>query len=156
MTVGRKHYGKVAIDVLGREAWEKQDATKSWSDDGEVKKIIEESTASMVHALEAAVAQNAHLGVSEYLSIAEAAATVDEKGELLIGVRVSNDEASLIAYVPLKKLIMSVLTELRPRLGVDPQAQTILSHLVGLGRNLASLGVSQSKSQETQKAGTIQ
>ena len=58
----------------------------------------------------------------------------------MIGVKIANDEATLIAYVPLKRLLVSALGEIRPTLGVDPQAQALLSQLMTLGQQLASLG----------------
>jgi hypothetical protein len=143
--VGRKHYGKVPVQVSGRERWETQNHTQSWSDDGDVRKIIEPAIA----ALEQVVAKNAALGASEYLGSAESTLVLAPDNDILVGVRIANDEAALIAYVPLKKLLMAALSELRPTLGVDPNAQALLSQLITLGSQLASLGRPNPNSQPT-------
>ena len=142
--VGRKHYGKVPVHIVGKDRWDTQSHTQSWSDDGEVRKVITDAIAQAIQpvigVLEEVVARNASLGASEYLATAESSLTVAPDGDVLIGVRIANDEAALIAYVPLKKLLISALSELRPSLGVDPQAQTMLSHLITLGNQIAQLG----------------
>jgi hypothetical protein len=142
--VGRKHFGRVSVQVSGKERWDGQNHSASWSDDGEVAAVINQSLGDIVKpiiaALEQVVARNASLGASEYLSSAESTLTLAPDGDVLIGVKIANDEATLIAYVPLKRLLVSALCEIRPTLGVDPQAQALLSQLMTLGQQLASLG----------------
>lgn len=142
--VGRKHFGRVPVQVAGKDRWDTQDHAASWSDDGEVRQVLTqalgEALKPVIGALEHVVARNASLGASEYMATAESTLTLAPDGDVLIGVRVANDEASLIAYVPLKKLIVSALGDIRPTLGVDPQAQALLSHLMTLGQQLAQLG----------------
>lgn len=134
--VGRRHYGKVPLTLTNTEPWDDQDSTISWSDDGAVRKIME----PVIKTLESVVAQNATLGVSEYLAAGEASLTISQQNEIVIGVRVENDEAHLIAYVPLRALLISALQQARQQIALDPGAQALVSNLVQLGTQLAQLG----------------
>lgn len=136
--VGYKWFGKRAVDVSDTRAWTQHDATKTWSDGGAVRDRVTAATTALISDLERIVAENASASVVEYASAAEAGIRADG-GEVLIGIRLYNDEASMIVEVPLRRLIVDALTEMRPRLGVDPQAQGALSALVALGQSLASL-----------------
>lgn len=138
-SIGRKTFGRVPLAVQGRDRWEAQ-GPAHWSDEGEVQKILQPFVAQMANALKDVVARNAALGASEYLAIGEVTLVPGEQGDVLIGLKIDNGEASLIAYVPFKKLIVAALEDVRPVLGVNPQAQALLSQLIGLGRQLASLG----------------
>lgn len=145
--VGRKHFGTAPLTLVGREAWDRQDATLSWSDEGEVRAVLEKS----IKELEAVVARNAALAVGEYAASGEAAVTISNQNEILVGVRLSNDEATLIAYVPLRALLISALQSARQSAGVDPNAQALVSNLIHLGVQLSKLGQS---SQPTQGSPT--
>lgn len=134
--VGQKYYGKVPAQVIGARDWDAHDATKTWSDGGIVRQIVE----SMVPTLEAALAQNVSLGVSEYLGDGEAAVRADQRtGELYVGLRLHNSEASLIVEIPLKKLLIAALTEMRNGIAVDRGAQDAVTSLVDLGRQLITI-----------------
>lgn len=134
--VGRRHYGTVPLTVVNKAAWEAQDASKSWSDEGEVRSVIEQT----IQQLEAIVAKNATLGASEYLAAGEASVTISNQNEILVGIKISNDEASFIAYVPLRALLISALQQARQTVGVDPQGQALVSSLIHFGTQLANLG----------------
>lgn len=134
--VGRKHYGKVPLTLNNTAAWDDQNSAASWSDDGAVRRIIE----PVIKDLEAVVAQNATLGVSEYLAAGEASITISQQNEIIVGVRVENDNAHLIAYVPLRALLISALQQARQGIALDPGAQALVSNLVQLGAQLAQLG----------------
>lgn len=136
--VGFKWYGKRAVDVADTSQWTSHDATKTWSDGGAVRDSVTVAAQTLIADLERIVAENATASVVDYASAAEAGLRADG-GEVLIGIRLYNDEASMIVEVPLRRLIVDALTEMRPRLGVDPQAQSALSALVALGQSLASL-----------------
>lgn len=142
--VGRKHFGRLPVQLVGKERWDAQDHASAWSDEGEVgvvlKKAFDDALAPIVQALEGVVAKNASLGASEYLALSEASATLSPDGELMIGVRVANDAVAMVAYVPFTQLIKSILSEIRPSLGIDPQAQAMLSQMIAIGRGLATLG----------------
>lgn len=134
--VGKRFYGKTAVSIRGQKQWDAHDATKTWTDNGEVRAVIE----AIVPEVERLIAKNATLGVSEYLSSAEAAMRADENGHLLIGVRIWNDEAAMIVEIPLTDLLVSALAETRDVVGVEPGAQAAVSALVNLGRQLTAVG----------------
>lgn len=137
---GTKHYGRVRLSTTGREAWEAQDATKAWDDAGEVRATVQTHTDRLIADLEGVVAKNATLGASEYLAEGEGTLTMSPEGEILVGLRVHNDDAQFIAHVPLRPLVFSALQDMRTSLALDPRAQAVLSQLIALGRQLASLG----------------
>lgn len=135
--VGQKYYGKVPAEVIGARDWDNHDATKTWSDGGAVREIVE----AMVPKLEAALAHNVSLGVSEYLGDGEAAIRADQRtGELHVGLRLHNSEASLIVEIPLKRLMIAALTDMRNNIAVDRGAQDAVTSLVDLGRQLITIG----------------
>lgn len=134
--VGRKHFGKVPLTVPSKEAWEAQDGAKSWSDEGEVRQIVE----TVIPLLEAVVARNVVLGTGEYLASGEASITISQQNEIIIGLRIENDEAALVAYVPLRALLISALNQARQNVGMDAQSQALVSNLIQLGTQLAQLG----------------
>lgn len=136
--VGFKWFGKRAVDVSDTGQWTQHDATKTWSDGGAVRDSVTVAAQTLIADLERIVAENATQSVAEYASAAEAGLRADG-GEVIIGIRLYNDEASMIVEVPLRRLIVDALTEMKPRLGVDVQAQGALSALVALGQSLASL-----------------
>ena len=136
--VGFKWFGKRAVDVSDTTAWTQHDATKTWSDGGAVRDSVTVAAQTLITDLERIVAENASASVAEYASAAEAGIRADG-GEVVIGIRLYNDQAAMIVEVPLRRLIVDALTEMRPRLGVDPQAQGALSALAALGKSLASL-----------------
>lgn len=140
--VGRKAYGKIPVNVAGKNAWVQHDATKTWSDAGEVRKVMESAT----EQLEAIVASNVSLGVLDYAETAEAALRISDSGELFIALRLWNNDASLIVEVPIKSLMAAAVTELRSSLATDPAAQAAMSHLTDLGRVLS---LSSTPKQET-------
>ncbi len=136
MTIGKRFYGKQPVVIAGRQAWDEQMATRTWTDGGAVAEVMRSATAQ----LERIVADNATQGVSEYLSSAEAGLRVTEQGEILVGVRVHNQEASMIVEIPIKKLVVGALSEMRPTLGLDPRAQSAVSAIIAFGGQLAALG----------------
>ena len=136
--VGNKFYGKVDVVTRGKKQWDEQDPAKAWTDGGEIRAIVE----SMIPDIEKACAKNAILGASEFSSSGQAAVRADERtGEVIIGVRVSTEDADLITEVPLKQLLITALSEMKGVIGVDPGAQTTLSQLIDLGRQLSNLGL---------------
>jgi len=142
--IGMRHYAKVPLKSIGREAWEKQPATGVWSDEGEVRATVASALDKMlpplIGELERIVERNANLGASDYLSEGEASLALSPDNEILLGIRIFNDGAQMIAHVSLRELLYAALSDLRPHLGIDPQAQTLLSQLKFLGTQLASLG----------------
>lgn len=134
--VGHKWFGKVPVEVAGREAWDKQDASQSWTDGGAVKKIL----ASIEPLLERLVASEAIGAVADFASTGEAAVRAGQGGEVVIGLRITSEQSSMIVSVPLRKLLVAALTEVRNGIALDPQAQALLADLVSLGRQLSRLG----------------
>jgi hypothetical protein len=146
MALGRRWFGKLKSHVQGREAWERQDAGKVWSDGGEIKNQLESIHGTLRTALDAAakdmeriVADNAIVAVSDFASDATAALRA-EGNSIIIGIRFDTKQAAMIVEVPLDRLIIKALEEIRPTLGVDTQAQEAVSALVAFGRKLANLG----------------
>ena len=70
---------------------------------------------------------------------AEAAITCDDEGGLHIGVKIKNDEVYYIVDIPLKTIMYAALNELKTTVGQSPQAQTVVSALVDMGRQLSSI-----------------
>jgi hypothetical protein len=134
--VGHKYYGKMAVTISGQKAWDRQDAAKTWTDAGAVTRVLQATTAE----LERIVAENATLSVSEYLSTAQAGIRTTPEGEVMLGLRIENQEAAMIVEVPLRRLILAALSEMRPVLGFDPNAQQAVSAIVQFGSQLASIG----------------
>lgn len=143
MTVGVKWFGKRAVEVVGAQEWASHDPTKTWTDGGAVSEAVGSATKDLVTILERLVAENANAGVQEYLTSSEAGLRATPDGEVLIGLRIYNDQAAMIVEIPLRKLLVGALTEMRPMLGVDPQAQMALSACISFGKSLASLGTAQ-------------
>ena len=137
--VGFRWFGKRPVDVTDTAPWVSHDATKTWSDGGAVRGSVTAAAQTLIADLERIVAENASASVAEYASAAEAGLRADGSGEVIIGLRIFNDQASMIIEVPLRRLIVDALTEMRPKLGVDPQSQAALSSLAALGQSLASL-----------------
>lgn len=137
--VGRRYFGKTPVTVDGREVWDRHDATKTWSDGGETAKIVAGHMTAMQTELETTVAQNAVLAVSEFASSAEAAIRADGD-DVIVGIRFYSDASALIVNVPLRQILAAALSEIRPLLGADPNAQAALSNLVAIGRQLAQIG----------------
>lgn len=134
--VGFKWFGKIAVALVGREAWERQDSSLTWTDGGAVSGILSKAQAE----IERVVSENATLAVADYASDAKAALRTDpQTGEVIVGLLISNSEASQIVEIPLRQLISAALVELRPQLGVDAQAQAALSGLIALAKNLSAL-----------------
>jgi hypothetical protein len=138
--IGMRHYAKVPLKSVGREAWEKQDITGVWSDAGEVQAVVQRHLGNMIGELQDTVARNAMIGASDYLAEGEASLALSPNNDILLGIRIYNDGAQMIAHVSLRELLFAALSELRPHLGVDQKAQTLLSQLKFLGTQLASLG----------------
>ncbi len=134
--IGRKWFGKGEVATSNRQAWESHDATQTWTDGGAVRQVLDEAAGK----LERIVAENTSAAVADYVSTAGAALRATESGEVLLGLRIENDKSFMIVEVPLRKLMVAALMEVRPTIGVDPQAQLVVSALVTLGRQLASLG----------------
>lgn len=140
MSIGRKWFGKREASVSGADKWSAQDSTKTWTDGGAVRQAVDESNKVLISELERIVAENATAGVSDYLSTAEVGIRADQTGEVIVGLLVSSGEADLLVEIPLRKMIVGALTEMRPRLGVDQDSQSVLSALIALGNSLVSLG----------------
>jgi len=136
MTIGRKWFGKGEVATSNRQPWEAHDSTQTWTDGGAVRQVLDEAAGK----LERIVAENATAAVADYVSTAGVALRATETGEVLLGLRIENDKSFMIVEVPLRKLMVTALMEVRPTIGVDPQAQLVVSALVTLGRQLASLG----------------
>lgn len=134
--IGVRYYGKMPVAVSGQKAWDKQDATRTWTDGGAVARVLQATTAE----LERIVAENATTSVSDYLSTAQAGIRVTQEGEIMLGLRIENQEASMIVEVPLRRAILAALSEMRPILGLDPNAQQAVSAIVQFGGQLASIG----------------
>ena len=142
MGIGKKWFGKREAAVSGIDKWAAHDPTKTWTDGGAVAKVVSDTNKTLISQLERIVAENANAGVSEYLSTAEVGLRADGTGEVLVGLRISNDIADIIVEIPIRKLVIGALTEMRPTLGVDQQAQAALSALISLGNSLSSLAKS--------------
>ena len=134
--VGHKYYGKMPVTITGQQSWDRQEATKTWTDAGAVARVLQQTTAE----LERIVAENATVSVSEYLSTAQAGIRATPEGEIMLGLRIENQEAAMIVEVPLRRLILAALSEMRPVLGLDQGAQHTVSAIVQLGSQLASIG----------------
>jgi hypothetical protein len=133
MTV--KTYGNTLVRVTGAKEWEAQDAAASWSDGGAIAKIL----ASVANDLRAVVADNAVLAVSEYAKTGEAYLR-PSGADIIIGIKFWNDKASLVQEFSLRQLISNSAKDVRLKLGIDPEAQAIVSNLAGIGNELSSLG----------------
>ena len=140
MSIGRKWFGKREASVSGATKWTAQDSSLTWTDGGAVRQAVDESNKVLISQLERIVADNATAGVSDYLSTAEVGLRAEATGEVIVGLRVSNEQADLIVEIPLRKLIVDALQEMRPRLGVDPESQAVLSALIAFGNSLVALG----------------
>lgn len=140
MSIGRKWFGKREASVSGADKWAAQDSTKTWTDGGAVRQAVDESNKVLISELERIVAENATAGVSDYLSTAEVGIRSDQTGEVIVGLLVSSGEADLLVEIPLRKMIVGALTEMRPRLGVDQDSQAVLSALIAFGNSLVALG----------------
>jgi hypothetical protein len=138
--IGMRHYAKIPLRTIGREAWEKQNIAGVWSDAGEVETVVQRHLGELTSELQDIVARNAMIGASDYLAEGEASLTLSPDNDILLGIRIFNDGAQMIAHVSLRELLFAALSELRSHLGVDPQAQALLSTLMALGRQLATLG----------------
>lgn len=147
--IGTKHYARVPLQTTGRDAWEQQDITGVWSDNGEVRTSVVRHMDQLIVELESVVARNAMIGASDYLAEGEASLALSPDNDILLGIRIYNDGASMIAHVSMRQILFSALQELRPRLGVDPQAQAVLSQIVALGQQLARLGAPAKPKEDT-------
>ena len=125
--IGMRHYAKIPLKSVGREAWEKQDITGVWSDAGEVQAVVQRHLGNMI-------------GASDYLAEGEASLALSPENDILLGIRIYNDGAQMIAHASLRQLLFQALSELRPHVAIDPQAQALLSQLKALGHQLANLG----------------
>jgi hypothetical protein len=135
--VGRKFFGKTPVSVpeKDREAWDSQAHQKSWSDEGDTKAAMSKLTP----LIEEIVAKNAHLGLSAYLSSGEVAIR-PEGNDIVLGLRIWNDEAMLIGEVSLRSLIASALNQARPDIAnPNGEARALVSALVGIGRELSAM-----------------
>ena len=135
-SVGHRYYGKMPVTISGQKSWDQQDATRTWTDAGAVSRVLQATTAE----LERIVAENATTSVSDYLSIPQPAIRPTQDGEIFLGLRIENQEASMIVEVPLRRAILAALSEMRPILGLDPGAQQAVSSIVQFGGQLASIG----------------
>ena len=138
--IGMRHYAKIPLKSVGREAWEKQDITGVWSDAGEVQAVVQRHLGNMIGELQDTVARNAMIGASDYLAEGEASLALSPENDILLGIRIYNDGAQMIAHASLRQLLFQALSELRPHVAIDPQAQALLSQLKALGHQLANLG----------------
>lgn len=136
MALGRKWFGKIGVALFGRDKWEGQDASQVWSDGGAIREVLDKASV----ALEKIVAENAVLAVSDFASTGVAALRATEQGELILGVRLETDHAAQILEIPLRQLFMAALTDIKPKIGLDAEAQAAVSAMVALGQQLASLG----------------
>ncbi len=136
--VGHKWFGKRDVDVLNVATWAQHDPTKSWSDGNAVRGKITTAAQSLIADLERVVAENVSSAVAEYAQSAQAGLRA-EGGEVFIGIRLHNDEAAMIIEVPLRRLVIDALSEMRPNLTMDREAQGALSGLVALGQALVGL-----------------
>jgi DNA-binding protein YbaB len=135
--VGRKFFGKTPVSVpeKDREAWDSQAHEKSWSDAGESKALMDQ----IIPAFEKLVAKNAHMGLSDYLSSGEVAIR-PEGNDVVVGVRIWNNEVQLIGEVSLRSLIASALNQARPDIAnPNGEARALVSALVGIGRELSAM-----------------
>ena len=134
--VGRRFFGKTAVSVSAPEkaTWAAQDYSKSWTDGGAARAIVD----SIAPAIERAIAENAHLGAAEYLSEGEVALQATDK-DVLIGLRIWNNEAALIGTVSLRQLIADAFSQARSELGHDQQAQALVSALIQIGQELSRI-----------------
>lgn len=132
--VGHRYFGKTPVAVENKDAWDRHDPAQSWSDGGEVKAILGEAMSK----LERALSSQATMATVEFAESAEAALRA-ENGEVLMGLRMYSDASYFVVTVPLRKVIMAALAELKPILAGDPEAQAALSALVSMGRQLADL-----------------
>lgn len=134
--VGHKFFGKtsVVIPQPQRESWDSHAAEKTWSDAGEVRKVLE----TIAPVIEQLVSKNATLGASEYLASSEVAMRAHDK-DVLLGIRIWNEEVQMIGEVSLRNLLLTALQQARASLGVDPQAQALVAALMQIGRELASI-----------------
>lgn len=134
--VGRKFYGKTAVTIPEpqRKAWDEHASEKTWSDAGRIGEVLE----SIRPTIEKIVAQNATAGASEYLASGEVAMRASQK-DVLVGIRIWNDEVAMIGEVSLRALLMSALQQARENLGTDPEAQNLISILVQIGRELQGI-----------------
>ena len=139
MSIGNKFYGKHSVDIVGRDTWDQHDTTRTWTDGGAVEEALKSSLSALLPQLGKIVSDNATLAVSDYISSAEAGLRSTPSGEVIIGLRLSNAEAAMIVEIPLRKLIVGALSEMRPTLGIDKEAQATLSGLVALGNALVNL-----------------
>lgn len=135
--VGNKYFGRVEGEVRGLREWNnQQNHEESWTDNGDVRKAFEK----IIPEMEKIVARNAHMGAAEYLARSECALRCDEAGNLFIGARIWNDEATMILDLNLRDLFFAAIQDMGKRIGVDPEAQRALSQLKALGMQLSQLG----------------
>lgn len=128
-------YGAVNITTAGRARWDAQEPSGSWSDEGELASLGLGCVGQKVNDV---LEKNVLLGVSEYVGDATAHVTV-VNGELKIAVCIENDVQRFYALIPLNALLTSAIKEIRPRLGVDAAGQSVLSQIVAIGRQIATI-----------------
>jgi hypothetical protein len=151
--VGRKFFGKTPVSVpeKDRTSWDAQLHEKSWSDAGETKAAMDK----LIPVIEQIVAKNAHMGVSDYLSSGEVAIR-PEGNDVVLGLRIWNDEAMLIGEVSLRSLIASALNQARPDIAnPNGEARALVSALVGIGRELSAMTQTQQAVSPNAQAGRI-
>lgn len=134
MALGRKWFGKIQVALFGKDQWEAQDASQVWSDGGAIKQLLDETTRS----LEKIVAENAILSVSDFASTGSAALRAEEGGEVIVGVRLESGQAHQILEIPLRALFTASLMDARKRLGVDPEAQDVVSSLLTICQQIVA------------------
>jgi len=99
--VGNRWYGKVPVEVAGREAWEKQDASQSWTDGGAVKKIL----ASIEPLLERLVASEAIGAVADFGEHGRGGGASGPRRRDRVGLRITSEQSSMIVSVPLAQAV---------------------------------------------------
>jgi hypothetical protein len=141
--LGKTWFGKIAVNIWGKEKWEKQDATQVWSDGGSVRDLLDNLKADFSRAvdgtvkeIERTVAENAVTAASEFASLGQAALQAGENGEVILGVLIDSGQCQQIIEVPLRHLFKEALMQARPTLGTNPESQEIVSSVLQIAQQL--------------------
>ena len=127
------NFGKVSPLVGDAGAWVGTDATKSWSDGGDVDKAL----APAAEALKVIVAKHVKDAVLEYASSAEYGLAVSQS-QIFVSVRLWDEAASFTTHVPLRSLLNAALKEAYAK-AADPKAQELMTAVAVLAKDLTAI-----------------
>jgi hypothetical protein len=132
---GTRHFGRTTVSIGDKAEWKRQDHSKSWdTPTNEVDAALQEAGKS----IKKLIASEVRDGVTEYMATAESSVCIDG-GDIMVGIRVWNDHASVIVHVPLHQLLTQAVKDAAAQISSSDDAQVLVSKLIVLGREMVSL-----------------